>query len=239
MIESKIIERIRTHYENSSEPLLLSQFGKSLRVEGLWPVESETRSLREVIESQRPEVDVIRDPTALAFAVVVTKGKESIAHEIIKARHDNALLINLPRSVILAFVARKPDGLNMFLQTKNPFKYLISVSPDGEDYVLVDEEFRIRTVYFEKLSELPKEQADQLSDNIRKWAARHSISLDTFYSKDVRTERPPSNRFVGQASHQPINTRSALERLRAAQPPDIRDRIVVPIDIALKLSQLP
>ena len=104
MLEANIKQRVDTHYKNSKDPLLLSQFGKLLRVEGLWPVEGESRSLLKVIEELQPAVSLIRDPGAPAFTIVVAQGYESIAHEAIRARQ--------PSSVPLFIVAGLPKAIS-------------------------------------------------------------------------------------------------------------------------------
>lgn len=88
MLEKEIVERVKEHYATSKEPLLLSDFGKTLRFENVWPSEGEKRGLREVIEELKSDVRVVRDPKAPAYAIVVDKEHEDIANEAIKARAD-------------------------------------------------------------------------------------------------------------------------------------------------------
>ncbi|WP_454011471.1 hypothetical protein [Aquamicrobium terrae] len=237
----EIKRRVISHYQTSNVPLLLSNFGKILRVEGIWPIEGEKRSLLELIESNRPEIGVIRDPKAKAFAIVVSQGNEAIAESAIAMRGDITFLENLPRPVILAFVVDKPDGKSIYLQTKPPFRYLVADQcPEGS--VIIDDEFRKPGSFVDRPRDLSDEDISALADGIRKWATKHELTLDIFYEKDNRkadggapTARIPSP--SGRTSF--YRNTTALERLLAAQPDDIAARMVVPADIALTLSKMP
>jgi len=242
MPTTEIKERIIAHYKESNEPLLLSKFGKALRVEGVWPRENETRSLRAVIESMRPEVDVIRDETALAYAIVVAKGYEHIAHNAISMRKNDSFLQNLPKSVLLAFLAKTTQAEDVYLQTKPPFKYDISDEFSDSGSALVDKSFRIEAEYIDTVYDLPVDKRELLANNIREWASKHNLSLDIFYRRRgilasiIETTRRPTS--INQPPPAP-EKKNALERLQAAQPPGIAERMVIPLDIALLLSRHP
>lgn len=237
MIAEELKSRVTKHYAESTAPLMLSRFGQALRVEKLWPIEGESRSLREVLESQRPDIDVRRDPTAMAFAVVVAKGFEHIADEAIKARQESNFLENLPRSVLLAFVAKTTDNEPVHLQINSPFRYEIGPSAAREDYLLIPESYRLEGEYLEKVRDLEPEKRDLLAKNIRRWVADQSLTLDVFYTKHRETPQPRvRNEAPGVAENR---SSSALERLHAAQPSGVSGRMVIPLDIALALSRLP
>jgi hypothetical protein len=243
MLRDEILRRVQAHYSESEEPLLLSQFGKTLRVEGLWPVDSESRSLREVIESLKPDVDVVRDPTAVAYAIVVDKDHTHIAESAIKARHDIAFLRNLPRSVVIAFLTKKPDDAPVYLQTKSPFKYRVTAEPPSDEFILVDDEFRIGEIgVVEAITDLSQPNRERLSASIRGWASKHNMTLDRFYKRDtalVERNAPQKRDYIEASASGLSKGTTALERLQAAQTDDIRERIVIPLDIALILSRLP
>ena len=237
----EIKQRILSHYEVHDTPLLLSNFGKMLRVESIWPIEGETRSLLEVIEGCSPDFSVIRDPNARAFAVVVPQGKEEIANRAIAIRGNIAFLEALPRPVLLSFVVDIPSHKNVYLQTSPVFKYHISDEAPEFQSIIIDHEYRKPGYFIERIRDLDDEKISSLSNSIRQWVSRHSLTLDIFYRKDNREEKANSALSDTKTQSNKISLSvktTALERLFAAQPDDIASRMVVPVDIAVKLSKM-
>lgn len=237
-LDQKIQQLVKTHYESSSAPLLLSQLGKSLRVEGFWPSDNGSKTLREVIEGLSPDILVKRDPDALAFAVVVTKESEHIADTAIETRRTYRFLNDLPRSLTLAFVVEVPSDQQIFVQRKPPFRYQISDDAlDTDEYALVNPDLRVEGVYVDRMRDIDPDKANELATNIRDWISKNGLSLE--YLRQSERHPPP-----GQGERLPTpqssgRSASALERLLSAQPRDVARRMVIPADIALALSRIP
>lgn len=230
MAMDKIVAFVAEHYASSEKPLLLSQIGSALRASGEWPPEGEARSLAEIIAQDHPDLAVERDPTARAFAVVVPKGREDLALAAIQQRQDANLVRHLPKSLLLAFCVEAPPGEKVWFKNSVPYRYIIGESSD-EAALLVDDEFRTPGLFVDAPQTLPKEEAADLGRRIRGWAERVGINADELMRRDRSDGRQQSVDPVRQ------DGRSALERLFAAQPADLRDRMVIPVDIAVYLSR--
>jgi hypothetical protein len=231
MTPDDLRDRVNRYYASdaaSDGPLLLSTFGKILRREKLWPIDGETRSLASVIADLAPDLVLTRDPDAEAFVVITPKGKEEIAVQAIERRQDLNLLKRLPRAVLLAFCAQTPDAV--YLRCRPPYRYSIDERPPDEGYIRVDPEFRMPGVFLDESRNLSPPNTQRLMHGVRRWAARHNIDL-----KSMASERPSA---VAQVAAEQKQAANALERLYQAQPPEWRDRLVVPVDIALTLSRL-
>ena len=228
MTPEELRNRIAHHYENSDRPLLLSDFGKGLREAGLWPIEGETRSLAELIPILAPDVVVERDRAATAYVVVAPPGRRDIALAAIAQRRDLALLKRLPRAVLLAFCANTPGPVHLRIQP--PYRYLTDSAEADENHILVDEEFRLPGIFIDEAKNLPPSQVKQLSERIRAWAERHQVDLEKFM-------QPSSAATASNFNEKPAA--NALERLYQAQAQGLRERLTVPLDIALVLSRMP
>ena len=236
MIDTTIVERVRAHYEKSSQPLLLSNFGKALRVEGIWPIEGEDRNLSSVIESISPRVKIFRDPQASAYVVIVPDGKEDIAESAIRMRKDRFFLLGLPRSVVVAFLKKTIGKDKIFVRTKAPFRYVVAETVDDPEFVPVEEKYKIDDVYMESVGDLDELVLRRLAENIKAWADEKSVPLEAFYQRD----RPPEgSSFEKEPATEPLPIGlTALERLQAAQSSDVAGKMVIPLDIALLLSRI-
>ena len=229
MTADELRTRVAQHYSASQEPLLLSNFGKELRLAGLWPKEEETRTLANVIRELAPELSIVADPDAKAFVVITPAGREDIAHAAFERRHDLLLLKRLPRAVLLAFCANTKQPVR--LSATPPFRYSTNDPPPNDGYVLVDAELRTPGLFIDETLSLPPDDAQRLLSGLKEWARRHSIDLVKMASQPPpppSSRRPPAKLSA-----------NALERLYEAQPQEWRDRLVVPVDIALALSRMP
>ncbi len=230
MIEKEIAKRVAAHYATHGAPvLLLSDLGFQLKEAGIWPASGDTRSLRDAVAAT-PGVHIVQDPDARSFLAVVREGDEQRAREAIDKRHRLAFLRGLPRPVILAFTLEVPQGQAMHLQlTPRPsFVTGTEAVPDG--FHLIDPELRMPGLDIEDLSALTLDQAGALEDRIRRWLSQHGIDPANLGSHRTSTAVQPA-----AASRREI---SALDRLLAAQEPDVARRMTVPLDIAVTLSRL-
>ena len=226
-----LLARVESHYRSSEKPLLLSDFGKELREAGLWPIPGEERSMAEVIRNEAPGIALTPDPSSPAYVVVTRSDDLLRANRAINNRRRNRLLSHLPRPVLLSFVADTGNAQTVYLRSSPPYRY--SHEPThGEHWWPVEREFRRPGLRVDQVADLPENTAQELSDLVQRWAARHQIDLDEL------TARGPGPATHSSSKESRLPT-SALERLHDAQAADVAGRLVVPMDIALYLSRIP
>lgn len=231
MIEDAITQIVEDHYQPGQRRLLmLSNLGSHLSKLKHWPLPSEDkRSLRDLIEAM-PEFAVEGDPDSESFLAVVRKGEEQRVRDEIAARKLRYFLKGLPRALLIAFTLETAPGNPVFLRLGERVTYLAGPHVADENEVLVDDDLRLPGLEIGTVDEMADGNAKQLETNIRAWCERHEIDPDR-----LKRRSKPS------AGHLPtaLKATSALERLYAAQEPEIAKRMTMPIDIALALSRLP
>lgn len=226
-----LVERVRRHYQATDSPLLLAELGVELRKAGAWPIDGDKRPLARVLEESASDLTVLSDPSAKAFVVVTLKGEEDKAHRAFAARRRERLLGRLPRPVILAFCAKLEDPV--YLRKTPPYRY--STKPDTADgWWPVDPEFRTPGLFVDPSRPVGGAGADRLISGIEDWAERHGVDLDALAAAEAKSSTPPS---TASADPSVPNAANALERLCNAQPRELAQRLVVPMDIALLLSR--
>jgi hypothetical protein len=110
----------------------------------------------------------------------------------------------------------------------HPFRYEVGeVDPEqASNYVLVETEYRRPGLRVERLQSLsPVDRAD-LANRIQRWAVAHGLTVEQFYKSDK------------DAKDVIADGGTALDRLLAAQAPDVAPRLMIPADIAQILSRL-
>ncbi|MDR6127093.1 hypothetical protein [Sphingomonas sp. SORGH_AS_0438] len=232
MIEDDIRKLVDAHYEDdAADILLLSNIGMHLTDAGLWPPANDKRTLFDIVQSM-DGVTLVRDETAKSFIAVVKTGEEQRAVQAIADRHKHAFLRGLPRALLLAFTLDIADGQIMTVRLDQKISYLAGpVAEDGA--IVVDDDLRISGLDVINLRELSGDDIEKLDTNIRAWCERHHI--------DPASLQRTSRKAIKATTSLPADTvqASALERLYAAQDPDVAKRLSVPIDIALALSRMP
>lgn len=235
-LEKEILNYVLKHYENSSKPLLLSELGKELRTNGIWPTEGLESGFREAVEKLRPKLQIIQDPKAIAYLIVVPEEKKAIAEKAIESRHSRQQLKSLPTALLVAFCRSVVGDEKVFFHTKRPFRYQVENKLDDIDYVQIEHKYRMPGINVERIETLSDEDSIELNNKINLWADETKLSLAEFSIFGHKTSKLSKSRvFASSLSDKKLN---ALERLQAAQPVDIADRVVVPLDIALTLSRL-
>jgi hypothetical protein len=73
---------------------------------------------------------------------------------------------------------------------------------------------------------LPLSDRRDLENLIQKWAVVHGLEIEQF------------SRLEAEEREQAESGKTALDRLMAAQAPDIAQKLMIPADIALILSKL-
>ena len=222
------------HYSGSDAALLLAELGNTLRGSGAWPPANEERTLGQVIDGMAPEVKLVRDPDTPAYIAVVPAGKEHLIREAIERRRKARFLAELPRSVLLAFCLKVPEGISVYLQTSPPFQYHIGEPSVADGFEMVEASYRLPGLYVGDPRALSASDADTLSARIEAWVMQHKISIAKHRGRDKAAE---ASKAVDVP--RPKKGENALERLYAAQPEGLGERIVMPFDIAVYLSRLP
>jgi hypothetical protein len=232
-VDQDLIENVRRmvveHYERTSSPFLLADLGSRLVKQKLWPLREtggKTQNLRQYIEAAHdPDLCIVRDQNSPAYVAVTTALAKPIVETWIERRGQTTTTIPdldaLPRSVLFAFCVQAESGQRVFLQRSHPFKYETCSPEDAnlEQCVEVDDRYRRPGLRVSSLTDLSASDRLDLQTRIAAWSRDKVIPLEVFYHAAARR---PSN---------------ALERLLAAQPSGLAEKIVIPGDIALLLSR--
>lgn len=233
MIENDIKALVDEHY-GKPEPglLMLSNVGAALSKQGKWPLPDEDeRTLTEITEAT-PGIVLVRDPNATSFIAVVPPGQENLADTAIARRKQLYFVRGLPRTVLLAFCLEMAPGQHMHLRLDPRASYQAGPEIAIEGFLPVDDDLRLPGLAIDDVASLESGQVEALEAKVREWCDRHGVPAEALGRKRSRpTPRAPA------APAQKAS--SALERLYAAQSPDLADRLIVPIDIALMLSRMP
>ena len=139
----------------------------------------------------------------------------------------NVRLEDIARPVLLAFcidVKNKP----VYVRRSRPFRYEVGM-PSAEtvnEFILVDAEYRRPGLRIDNPTRVAQTDKRDLENLIQKWAAVHQVQIEQF----LKLEQDDKEVQEGG--------KTALDRLIAAQPPDITNRILIPADIAQVLSRI-
>ncbi|MBY5812042.1 MULTISPECIES: hypothetical protein [Rhizobium] len=224
-----IKERVTEHYQDSGAGLLLlSDLGSELTALKIWPSPTEKRSLREIVEA----VEGISVRNDGAFIAVMPKGLEQHADDVIAQRRELTFLKSLPRALLLAFtiVPKKGEVVSVRIGEKLVYE---TGPTHSEGMTPVDEDLRIPGLDVSDPS-LAHERLKTLDQNIRTWCTRHAIDPADLVHSRPRILSKKQTSVSLTAAHG-----NALERLYAAQDPEVARKLSVPIDIALVLSRMP
>lgn len=232
MIEDDIKALVEEHYKDpDAEILLLSNIGMKLTKQSLWPPANDKRTLFDATEDT-PGVKPVRDDRARSYIPVVLEGDEPRAIKAIDAHKNRFVLRSYPRALLLAFTLEIAEGQIMSLKLGPKITY--QGSPTLEEGTLrVDDDLRLPGLDIFDLPSLGDEDIETLATNIRAWCERHHVDQSTLVRTQARKPEPVAVAVPAASSS------SALERLYAAQMPEVAKKLIVPIDIALALSRLP
>jgi hypothetical protein len=220
------------HYAaNADRPLLLSQLGGWLEKQDLWPEQRNSRSLKELIE-QMPELGlhILRDPKSPAFITVTpTQLLQRVQDAISKRSASEAQKVRLEEiawPVLLAFCVELPQGTPIYVSRTRPFRFIKTIPVDqAANWILVDEEYRRPGLRLDKLNALKTEDRLALATAIQNWCLKHDLRIEQFFP----TDQDNSAELAGP---------NALDRLLAAQNPDVARAMVIPADIAQALARM-
>lgn len=225
-----VLELAQTHYARSDEPLYLASVGQALRVRALWPIEGETRSLRGWLKALEPDIRVLQDETNLARVAIALPDKAEGVNASFASLRATEFLSSLARTVLLAFVVRGEEESPVFVTRRPPFKYTIVPPADRAGYHVIAPEYRLAGMRLAAVAKMPAEDVRRLAETIQRWALANGVALETLTREVAETQKPTLDEVA-------LGTMSALERLIAAQRPDLRQQVVIPADIAALLSR--
>lgn len=231
MIEDKIAALVETHYAAPEAGLLmLSNVGARLSKDGHWPPPSQDKRTLFDIAQQVPRIALVSDPDAKAFIAVVREGDEQRARDAIVARKRRFFLRGLPRAFLIAFTLDTAPGQPMFVRLQPRVSYSARPEAEDKDHIRIDDDLRLPGLDVGDIEALGESNVDRLEANIRTWCERHGMVAEEIggRQKPIASSRPAA-----------AQGHSALERLFAAQDPEVAKRMSLPFDIALALSRLP
>jgi hypothetical protein len=225
------IELAKQYYKDRETPLYLARVGQHLRGKGLWPIENETRTLKQWLETLAPDIEVIQNPEKPAVVAIATPEAAGRVRKMISDSGNAALLSELPRPVVLAFCIEAVPGKPVYVRITPPYRFEVE-EPSASGWLPVEPEFRLPGLRLFNPESMLAEDVERLTANIRLWAAKHDINLINLRRVSAPVPRPTTEN--ASTSEEGSN---ALERFLAAQDPEIMSRIVIPGDIAFLLSR--
>ena len=231
--QDKVKSMVLAHYATKRTPMLLAHLGSAIEKEQAWPSDRGQRSLKQLItKTCGPALQVVFDKRSPAYVAVVTPDvRADVEAQIAGRLGDNDMvpvrLEDLARPVLLAFcvnVQHQP----VYIRRIRPFRYEVGSIPTerATEYVVVEAEYRRPGLRIEHPHLLPLSDRRDLEGLIQKWAALHGLEIEQF------------SRLEQDETASPESGKTALDRLLAAQPPDVAHRLLIPADIAQILSRI-
>ena len=229
MIEENIETQVRNHYSDADAGvLLLSQLGKQLKDNGIWPPPNESRTLTQVVE-ETTSLNLVRDENSKAFIAIVLAGSEQIAEAAIEERHKRIFLRNVTRALLTAFTIQVEPEKNVYVHLKPKLKYSVGAEK-VQDGILIDTDLRTPELDASDIRDLALEDVARLDSNIQTWCDRHNVDYSAITWKHKRPD--------ALAETEDSRASNGLERLYAAQDPSVAKRLAIPFDIAIELSRM-
>jgi hypothetical protein len=231
--QDKVKTMVRAHYAGTRTPMLLAHLGSSIEKEQAWPSDRGQRSLKQLItDTCSPDLQVIFDKRSPAYVAVVTPDvraevEAQIAGRLGDKETAHVRLEDLARPVLLAFCI-DVQNQSVYIRRIRPFRYEVGSIPAerATEYVVVEPEYRRPGLRIEHPHLLPLNDRRDLEGLIKKWAAVHGLEIEQF------------SRLEQDEREAPESGKTALDRLLAAQPSDVAQRMLIPADIAQVLSRI-
>lgn len=223
---------VQEHYAKTRTPLLLSHLGSRVEKEQLWPDDRGQRSLKQLIEACEPDLQIVFDRRSPAYVAVVTPDVRADVEGQINDRLGEkdkiaVRLEDLARPVLLAFCVNV-QSQSVYIRRTKPFRYEVGSIPieKATEYVIIEPEYRRPGLRIEHPHLLPLSDRRDLENLIQKWATVHGLEIEQFSRLEQEDKEAPE---IGK---------TALDRLLAAQPPGVADKLLIPADIAQILSRI-
>jgi hypothetical protein len=225
--------RVRAHYAANRTPLLLAHLGSEIERNDEWPTDRGQRNLKQlIIETCGPDLQIVWDRRSPAYIAVVTPDvradvEAQIAERFAEKDAVPVRLEEIVKPVLLAFCVNVQKQ-SVYIKRTRPFRYEVGCFPPDRatDYILIEPEYRRPGLRIDHPHLLPLSDRKDLESLIQKWAAVHDVQVEQF-SRMNQDEKESS-----------AGGGTALDRLLAAQPPDVGQRMMIPADIAQVLSRI-
>lgn len=235
--DQTIIDEVQNHYNGSDSPYYLAELGMFFRSKGL-VVPSGVR-FKDYLRSRfHGRLIVIQDEENPARIAIAPPEKEPHVRQqfagvgLGMANDSTVNFARLPIALIAAFCKVPPLGSRIYFRFEKPFRYETRLEEPAGNYVEIDEKFRPSTLAGRSVRELSENDRQTIFENIGHWAEANSVDLRNLYFD----RKSLSARQSGTISP---NVGNALQRLVEAQEQDMKRRIRIPGDIAVKLMELP
>jgi hypothetical protein len=211
---------------------MLAHLGLAIERDNAWPDDRNGRGLKRLLKDLLPtELEVVSDRRSPAYIAVVTpEVREEIEAQIEARRQDaerSVRLEDIARPILLAFCVRVPNDSLVYVRRARPYRYELK-PPDREvagEYLIVEPKYRRPGLRVDRLDQIPRKDRMDLADRIKEWAESHGTSIEQFFRSEQDQVAPGS---IAQ---------TALDRLLAAQSPEIASRLILPGDIAQLLAR--
>ena len=208
---TKAIDEI---YDETRKPLYLAVLGQKLRKMN-FPI----NKLKTLIEENCTAYSLVQDPAVPQRIYIQRRDEPNIEclGSQLGLNQQEISLKDINKSILLAFCVKIDDDKRMFITNKKPFHFKADETQPEGNYVEIQKDLRFNgDNYFDIMNHYP-EKAKQLEGNIFKWADDNSIH------RDLLRKFIPEKNVIKQTS--------PLLRFISLQPPEIRGRIVMPLDI--------
>jgi hypothetical protein len=231
--QKKIKAKVLAHYAATRAPLLLSSLGAKIEKEDAWPTDRGQRNLKQLIlDTCGPDLGIVRDKRSPAYIAVVTSDvRADVEAQIAQRFGENEVppvrLEDVGKPVLLAFCINV-ENQPVYVKRTRPFRYEVGGVPaeHASDYIIVEPEYRRPGLRIDHPHLLAHSDRKDLENRIQRWATVHGVQMEQFSRLD-QDEKEPSE-----------GGRTALDRLLAAQPPDVALRMMIPADIAQILARI-
>jgi len=231
--QEKVKARVRAHYAAMRTPMLLAHLGTAIEKDQEWPTDRGQKSLKQlIVETCSPDLQIVFDKRSPAYVAVVTPDiradvEAQIADRLGEKETVPVRLEELARPILLAFCVNVQNQ-PVYIRRIRPFRYEVGSIPTerATEYVVVEPEFRRPGLRIEHPHLLPLSERRDLEGLIQKWAVIHGLEIEQF------------SRLEQDDKEAPESGKTALDRLLAAQPSDVAQRLLIPADIAQVLSRI-
>lgn len=228
----RVKAKVLAHYATTRVPLLLASLGAEIEREDAWPTNRGQQSLKQLIEEFSPELGIVRDKHSPAYIAVVTPDvRADVEAQIAQRFGENEVprlrLEDIAKPVLLAFCVNV-ETQSVYVKRTRPFRYEVGavLLERASDYILVEPEYRRPGLRIDNPQLLSPQDRKDLESRIQRWATVHGIRMEQFSRLDTNEREAVES------------GRTALDRLLAAQPPDVASRVMIPADIAQLLSRM-
>ena len=119
----------------------------------------------------------------------------------------------------------------MYFRTVRPFRYAFGSSAPDDTYIAIDEVYRPSLLQGSLVQNHSAEDKREVYQHIEKWANDKGIDLESIRYNTKSVSFRPINKPDPSATN-------ALQRLVEAQDADLRNKILIPGDIAVALMRL-